>query len=144
MKMSYAMSSAARTISAMVGIAFGCSAVAQKSDRPEVTVEAKHAAKRPEATVIATPPATVRLTKRANYADLDLSVPSGVKELEKRINDAAEAACNQLLHQLYVVDASEHEACTRDAIESATVQKRAAIAAAELDKPLRTAKRPVK
>jgi UrcA family protein len=40
-----------------------------------------------------------------SYADLDLSLPSGVKTLEKRINDTALKACEQL-RNLYPVTAN--------------------------------------
>ena len=74
-------------------------------------------------------------TQRVRYADLNLTTPTGPEELKKRVRDAAEDLCRQLLN-LYPPEASggfQHTAenCVTNAIADATQQVSTVVAAAK-------------
>lgn len=72
----------------------------------------------------------VSLTRRVAYSDLDLSTQSGASELEKRVNETAQAACKQL-DTLYPLTTPSGPSCVKDAVDGAMVQAHAAVSAAK-------------
>lgn len=71
----------------------------------------------------------ISLSRRVSYADLDLKVHANVIELDKRIENIAKEACEQLA-TLFPLSESSTEDCVDDAIDGAMAQARAAIEAA--------------
>lgn len=71
----------------------------------------------------------VSLTYRVSYADLDLSSSDGQTMLEKRVREAANAACKEIGRSHPDAMQSDLE-CARKAIDQAMVQVREVIAAA--------------
>jgi UrcA family protein len=71
----------------------------------------------------------VSLTRHVSYADLDLSRPADVQKLEKRVNDMAKVACDQLA-ALYPFAAPNTPDCVRQALSGAMQQVRTAVDAA--------------
>lgn len=71
----------------------------------------------------------IELRERIRYADLDLATPSGASSLEKRVSDAAKAACDDL-DKLYPLEAKDAN-CAKKAADAAMPQVRAAVSAAE-------------
>lgn len=113
-------------------LVLGSAFAAEQSTLPEITVEAT----RPTTTVvgrssIGAPVERIQLRHLVGYADLDLNTQSGAAALEKRVNNAAAAACNELDH-LYP-EKSPDRSCARKAAAAAMSQVRAAVAAAEKD-----------
>lgn len=78
------------------------------------------------------------LERRVRFTDLDLATPAGVAELERRVSASANAVCAQL-GQLYPRDFTTDEECRQHALQSATVQVRAAIARAAVAKSAKPA-----
>jgi UrcA family protein len=76
-----------------------------------------------------TPIEVISLARRVSYADLDISSASGAAELQKRVNDTAQAACKEL-DKLYPLTDKDSPACTKKAADAGLAQARAAIAAA--------------
>jgi len=76
----------------------------------------------------------VQLSRRVGYSDLDLSTTAGVDELRNRIQNTAKEACHQL-DVLYPLGAPDRDSgtaqCVQEAIDGATPQARAAVAAAQ-------------
>src|SRR5262245_19301258 len=75
---------------------------------------------------------TISLSQAVNYADLDLSKPADVAELEKRVNKTAQDVCRKLnaryprtVHQFY-----DDRNCVKDASEQGMAAARRAMAAA--------------
>jgi UrcA family protein len=95
----------------------------------KVTVEAKRETQVVGRSYTGAPIELVTLTRRVSYADLDLTTQSGAAELEKRVNETAQAACKQL-DDLYPLTAPGGQSCVKGAVEDAMEQARAAIAAA--------------
>jgi len=135
----------------MTAVAFamtGGSAIAQQAQTPEVKIEAGRSVQRVGTSTIGAPIELVQLTRRVSYADLDLTTHRGKLDLERRINDTAKAACQQL-DTLYPVGTTEGpgeqgRSCVKDAVHGAMVQAQASIAAAEKAKAIRTAEGPAK
>jgi UrcA family protein len=71
----------------------------------------------------------VSLTRRVSYADLDLKMHANVLELEKRIENVAKEACEQLA-VVFPLSESTTADCVDDAVDGAREQARAAIEAA--------------
>jgi len=78
---------------------------------------------------IGAPIVQTELSYRVSYGDLDLSTHSGATALDKRVHDAAGAACKDL-DKLFPLDESD-PSCVRKAVDSASVQVRAAVISAE-------------
>ncbi len=72
----------------------------------------------------------VSLTRRVTYADLDLNKQADVDKLEKRIDDMAQVACDQLA-ALYPLAGPDSPDCVREAIDGAMSQEHAAVDAAK-------------
>jgi UrcA family protein len=96
----------------------------------EVTVEAARPTTTVERSYTGTPVELITLTRHVRFADLDLTTHAGAVELEKRVNDSANAACTKL-DTLYPLTAKQSAGCTKKSADNAMVQVRAAIAAAE-------------
>jgi UrcA family protein len=124
-------SSASRTIKfALLTLgAIAVGAVFAAEPVGEVTVEAKRETKVVGRSYTGAPIELVSLTRRVSYADLDLKTQIGAAELEKRVNETAQAACKQL-DDLYPLTAPGGPSCVKGAVEDAMTQARAAIAAA--------------
>jgi len=92
-------------------------ALAQKA--PEVMVEATRLVETRVGTAPTGAPITsVSLSYGVSYEDLDLASHAGAMELEKRVKNAAGAACKELGHQY--PDAAPKEAeCTKVAADKA-------------------------
>lgn len=71
----------------------------------------------------------VSLTRRVSYADLDLKSHANVVELEKRIENVAKEACEQLAGVFPLSESSTAD-CVEDAIDGTMEHVRAAIEAA--------------
>jgi len=71
----------------------------------------------------------VTLAYRISYADLDLSSGNGQAMLEKRVREAADAACKEISRSHPGAQPSDVE-CARKATDGAMVQVREVIAAA--------------
>jgi UrcA family protein len=84
------------------------------------------------------PDQLVSLTRRVSYADLDLSTSSGAKQLEMRVNEAANSLCQELERRVASFpDLAERLTCVKGAVADGMEHARAAISAAE--KRIRTA-----
>ena len=108
------------------------SALAQQAGAlQEVTVIAE----RPTSTIVGRAGATgapielIELRHRVSYADLNLATASGANALNKRVKDAAKAACDEL-DKLYPLKERDSK-CADKAADAAKGQVDAAIAAAE-------------
>jgi UrcA family protein len=108
----------------------------KKSDQmSQVKIEASRDLKRK---IIDRDPATwapieeIDLSRRVSFADLDLSTPNGKKELQRRIEQTAKEACQEI-EMLYPAGTwlTDERDCTWQAIKDAEKQAQAAIAAAE-------------
>jgi UrcA family protein len=95
----------------------------------EVTVEATRETKIVGRSYSGVPIEVISLTRRVSYADLDLTTQSGAAELEKRVNETAQAACKEL-DTLYPLTAAGGPACVKSTVDESMVQVRAAISAA--------------
>lgn len=71
----------------------------------------------------------VSLSYRVSYADLDLGTKDGAAAFEKRVNEAALAACRQIT-QLYPDATPDDSACARRAVDEAMPAVRKAVEAA--------------
>ena len=79
------------------------------------------------------PVEVIELTRRVNYADLDLSKHADVTMLETRIETAAKEACEALsdMFPLDPSDKTEIRRCTKKAVGGTEEQVQAAIEAAQ-------------
>ena len=77
----------------------------------------------------AVPIVDVSLGYGVSTAGLDLASPSGVAELEKRVRDAAMAACREIGRQ-YPISTPTDEVCAEKAADRAMVKVREAAASA--------------
>lgn len=75
----------------------------------------------------------ISLSYRVSYADLDLATPAGAAALEKRVNDAAEAACKEI-GRLYPLATPDDLTCTKAAVKEAMVKVKEVQAAAKAPK----------
>jgi len=109
-------------ITAVVGASaaalIGAIAVAQTT--PEVTVQATRAVttKLVGRTSSGIPIEEVSLSYRVSAADLDLASAAGAQQLEKRVNDAALAACKEIGRQYPTATPSDSE-CAKAAAKQA-------------------------
>ena len=78
---------------------------------------------------VGVPTEVVSLTRHVTYADLDLRKPADAQTLEKRVDDMAKVACDQLA-ALYPMAAPESPDCIREATDGAMRQVHASIDAA--------------
>ena len=78
------------------------------------------------------------LERHVRFNDLDLSTPAGIAVLEKRVTASANAVCAQL-GELFPRDFTTDEECRQQAVQSAMVQVRAAIAKAAVSKAAKPA-----
>jgi UrcA family protein len=112
---------------AVVGGAF---AAEQMSAVEEITISAE----RPTTTIVGrtssgAPIELAQLRYRVSYGDLDLNTHAGATELDKRVSDAAAAACKEL-DKLYPLEKPD-PTCVKKAVDSASAQVRAAVIGAE-------------
>lgn len=91
----------------------------------DVVVEAA----RPTVVMRNGPNEVVSVTRHISYADLDLATQKGDRELEKRVNSAANAVCKRL-DTLQPAEKPVDLTCVKKTIAGAMVQARAAISAA--------------
>ena len=111
---------------ALVTIAAGALSVAAAAEQlQEVTVQAARAVETPAGrTSSGIPIVDASISYGVSYADLDLTLPSGVKTMQKRVSDAAMKACTQLRH-LYPVTANPAPSdaeCAKSAADKAMAQ----------------------
>lgn len=71
----------------------------------------------------------IMLSRHVRYGDLHLETAAGAAELEKRVKDAAEAVCKKL-DELYPATVRGGNECQKQAVKTAMVKGRAAVAAA--------------
>ncbi len=71
----------------------------------------------------------ISLSYRVTYADLDLATTDGAAKLEKRVQDAAMAACKEI-SKMYPLATPDDMACARKAAADAMVKVKEAVAAA--------------
>jgi UrcA family protein len=76
----------------------------------------------------------VTLQRYVSYADLDLGTRRGARMLEARVKDTARASCKEL-ELRDPITAPDAKQCLGRAVESAMIQVRAAVAAAQRPKP---------
>ncbi len=70
----------------------------------------------------------ISLTYRVSYADLDLATKEGATSLEKRVRDAAAAACQEI-GKTYPLATPDDAACAKKASADAMVKVKEAVAA---------------
>jgi UrcA family protein len=113
---------------------FGCLAVSgvglaqQPSD--VLVVEAPHVERTVQVGPMGMKLPAMSIDYKVSYADLNLGTHSGAAELEKRINETAHKACDQLA-KLYPETVQSDPPCVQVAIKNAMVQAHQLIAAAE-------------
>jgi UrcA family protein len=115
-------------------------AVAQQADQtPNVKIEAGQV-QQTEVRVDYTglPVEQLQVDRTVNYADLDLTTPSGAAELNKRVAEAAKEDCEQL-DTADPIDLSDTDdfSCVRAATDGALKQVKAAIVAARTNSAVR-------
>lgn len=116
-----------------VSMALGFSAMAMAANElPEIVVEAGPVSK----TVVGrafgsgAPIEKVSVDYHVSYADLDLVKHADVLTLNKRVEDAAHDACQQL-DKLYPIERPKLQECMHDAVRAATEGVQSAISAAQ-------------
>jgi len=117
---------------AVISMCVGGVAVAQSVE--EVTVQGTRVLNIKAGAIGGVPVRNVSLSYGVNIADLNLASQSGPFELEKRIHDAALAACEELGRQFPQSSPSDGQ-CTTAATNEAMVKARALIAAARAKLP---------
>lgn len=75
------------------------------------------------------PITSLSLSYGVSLAGLDLTTPAGAADLERRVNDAALAACKEISRQ-YPHAKPDDAACVKAAVKEAMVKVREAVAAA--------------
>jgi UrcA family protein len=110
----------------------GASAVAQKKGVEEVEVEATRilSTKVAGRTATGVPIVNISLSYGVNIADLDLASREGADELERRVHDAAHAACKEISRQ-HPDTTPDDAACANAAANRAMVKARDLIAQAQ-------------
>ena len=78
------------------------------------------------------------LERHVRFNDLDLATSAGIAVLEQRVKASANAVCAQL-GELFPKDYTTDEECRQQAVQSAMVQVRAAIAKAAVAKAAKPA-----
>jgi UrcA family protein len=102
--------------------------VAQQTE--EVSVQASRIfAKQAGRDPAGIPIMNISLSYGVSYAGLDLVSSAGVVELEKRVNDAALKACEEINHQ-YPVSVESNTKCAKEAVDKAMVKVHDLVAAA--------------
>jgi UrcA family protein len=71
----------------------------------------------------------VSLSYAVNLKDIDLASTAGAGELDKRVNDAARAACKDI-SRLYPISKPDDTACAKAAVDRAMPRIRELVAAA--------------
>lgn len=101
----------------------GTSATAQEQQLDTITVQATRlvATKLVGRTSSGIPVESVSLSYAVSLQGVDLSTPSGMQELEKRINDVALTACEDLGHR-YPDSTPDDKTCARDTAKKAIAQ----------------------
>jgi UrcA family protein len=116
MEMKWSVASAAILASSLVG----ATAIAQKT--AAITVEATRIVEtRVGVAPTGAPITSVSLSYGVSYDDLDPASYAGAKELEKRVANAAGAACKELSHQ-YPEAAPKEAECVKAATDKAMVK----------------------
>jgi len=117
---------------AVLATTLGFAATAMAAgELPEVTVEAGQTQK----TVVGRSRSTnapielVTVDYHVRYSDLDLHKHADVLRFHSRVETAARDACRQL-DELYPIEKPQIKTCTHDAIQGASQQVQAAVAAA--------------
>jgi len=107
------------------------SAFAVADDLPSVTVQASRIvnSKTVGKTASGIPIVDISMSYGVSTAGLDLVSHAGVMELQKRVNDAASAACKELGRQ-YPDSTPNDDACTKAAVDKAMVKVNELVAAA--------------
>ena len=82
---------------------------------------------------IGAPIKELSIRSRVSYADLDLTTPAGVQALEKRVKDTAVSTCKEIKVDV-PAEGSTVDKCIKEAMEGATPQINAAVAAAKATK----------
>lgn len=108
------------------------SAVAQQKDVEEVEVEATRilSTKVAGRTATGVPIVNISLSYGVNIADLNLASREGADELERRVHDAAHAACKEISRQ-HPNATPDDAACANAAANRAMVKARELIAQAQ-------------
>jgi UrcA family protein len=121
-------------VAAAVATAFVTSmGVAQ--DLQEVTVQGTRVLNtKVETTSAGTPILDVSISYGVGYADLNLASQYGPIALEKRVRDAAKAACEEISRQ-YPQTTTSNADCARAATDKALIKVRELVAAARLKLP---------
>lgn len=124
----FALGATCLTIAACFALT-GDAARAQDSNgaQEEVTVVAPRTVAREAGG--ATRDELISVTYRVSYDDLDLSMHADVLELEKRIDETAQEACD-LLSKRYPLGEPSTSVCVKQAIEKAKAQANEAVLAA--------------
>jgi UrcA family protein len=117
-------------IGLLAGIAVNAVVIAQEMG--EVTVQAQRVVKkRIGTTASGVPIEDVSLSYGVSTKDLNLASSAGATELQKRISDAAKAACKELGRQIPTSTSSDDAECTKAATAKAMVKANELIAAAQ-------------
>lgn len=95
----------------------------------QVTVVAPRLVRHTERTPTGAANELVSLTRRVSIGDLDLTKYADVMELEKRINETAEEACDYLA-EMFPLASPDTPDCVRRAVDGAMAQAHEAIAQA--------------
>jgi UrcA family protein len=122
-----------RLITVAVGLLVGASlsAVVVAEDMGEVSVQASRVVKKVIGTTASgVPIEDISLSYGVSTAGLDLSTSAGAADMQKRIGNAATAACKELGRQYPTSTTSDAE-CVKKATEKAMVKVNELIAAAK-------------
>ena len=122
-----------RLITLAVGLVAGASlsALAVAQDMGEVTVQASRVVKKVIGTTASgVPIENVSLSYGVSTAGLDLTTSAGVAELQKRVGNAATAACKELGRQNPNSTTTDAE-CVRQATDNAMVRVNQLVASAK-------------
>ncbi len=111
------VSRASWLVCSALGVAFGAGvAMAQpaadvvvQADRPEIMVKTP---------VRGSVVKEISLAQHVSYADLNLTTPAGVAELEKRITEAAEVVCKKI-GRIYPASRPKGHTCTEITVKDA-------------------------
>lgn len=131
------MSHSTSRIAMMVGavVALGSTA-ALAQQLSEIVVEAPRVHRTGEVGSSGGPIDMISVTHRVSFKDIDISTSSGAKVLEQRVKDSATAACKEIdkLYPLREPVPSQPD-CVTGAVNASMAQVKAAIAAAEKNRP---------
>ena len=107
------------------------SGIAVAQTQPEVTVQASRVVNQKLVghTSAGIPIVDVSLSYGVSYAGLNLALHADVMELEKRVNDAAQAACKELTRKYPVSQQTDAE-CAKQAVDKAMAKVNELAAAA--------------